>query len=289
MKNLTEYIAEAFDSTLLTESIASQKVRDVFTEKDGKLNYYFTNRYGGMLAREMQWDKLTDADVEEMSTEEARKLAYKKDSDAYILWLDAKGKFQARTMGNYMILMDRSLDRWVRKTVKSVSMACDRALVVKEPDKFQTREIRMERTKQKQGALALMSAADVAKQNIERYKDLLRQKQLQEFNLGDVVAQVEAVLKKYAQMVANISSNLVATNDYKQVTRDLDDIESDMQKIMSVFKQVISRKADYDRYNNEKFQMILQTYRERLVESTDLLSKLIDQFEQKYAIGDENA
>lgn len=287
MKNLTEHIAEAFGLSMLTESIASQKVRDVFTDKDGKLNYYFTNRYGGTIAREMQWDKLTDADVEEMSTEEARKLAYKKDSDAYILWLDANGKFQARSFGNYMILMDSGLSRWVRNTVKSVSMACDHALVVKDPDKFQTREIRSERTRQKQGALALMSAADVAKQNIERYKDLLRQKQLQEFNMGDVVSQVEAVLKKYAQMVANISSNLVSTNDYKQVTRDLDDIESDLQKIMSVFKRVISRKADYDQYNNEKFQSIIHTYRERLVESADMLSKLIDQFEQKYAIGED--
>lgn len=291
MKDLVEHISEAFGNQTVCESVGSSIIRDVFTKPNGQMNYYFSKSKtgwgwdGGYLGTEMQWDKITDSDVEKMSTEEARKLAYKKDSDAYILWLDPQGKFCARTIGNYMVLMDRTMENWTRRTVKSVSQASDSAIVIKNPEKFQTREIRNERRKMKENALALMDAADVAKANAERYKDLLRQKQLKDFNMGDIADQVKAVLDKYTDTVKTISTNLVASNDYRQVVRDLDGIDEDLQKVMSMFKQVVGRNVDYERYNDEKFGSIVQIYRERLTESVGRLNKLISQFNKKYGTG----
>jgi Zn-dependent oligopeptidase len=103
--------------------------------------------------------------------------------------------------------------------------------------------------------------------------------------MGDIADQVKAVLDKYTDTVKTISTNLVASNDYRQVVRDLDGIDEDLQKVMSMFKQVVGRNVDYERYNDEKFGSIVQIYRERLTESVGRLNKLISQFNKKYGTG----
>lgn len=285
MRSLTEHISTAFgNAELMVESIGSDKIRKAFTMRNGKLSGYF-NVYRGGIANELQWDKLTDADVQEMSTEEARKLAYKKDSEVYVIWLDPQGEFVARTIGNWATFMDRNFENNVRNTVKSISMASDKALVIADYDKFGTRELKAKRNEARRGALALMSDAEVAKANLKRYRDILNEKRLNELNLGDVIDQVKEVLNDYAKMVGDLTTNVIVTNDYKTVAYALTDIENDVQKIMSYFKNILRDQGSYERYKSH--ETIAADYRKSIVTGVEKLRQLISEFRKKYVPDEE--
>ena len=272
MKTITDYINES----MLLESFGSEKLNALFHNDRGKLDWDFKN----YLSREMQWDKITDDDIEEMETEDARKLAYKRDSMVYIIWLDPSGHYLGRSIGNFTIMMNYNLRQNIRNTVKSLSMASDKAIVIKDSEKFSTSEIRKIRTEQKKNAIALMSDVEVKKENLERYRKIIQDNKIADINMGDIADSVNDVLEKYSKMVSSISGELVAANDYRSIVDRLNEMDEDIQRIMNWFKEILKRKADYDKY--KKWEVLASGYRSDILRAVDELNKNIDKFNQKY-------
>jgi hypothetical protein len=98
--------------------------------------------------------------------------------------------------------------------------------------------------------------------------------------MGDIAESVKAVLDKYATMVAGLTGELAASNDYKTIIEKLDDMDDEIRKIVSWFKEILKRKEDYDKY--KKWEAIAADYRDRMLNAVDTLSKNIDKFNQKY-------
>lgn len=275
MKDLKEHITDAILANLV-ESITSPKLVDVFTY-NGKLAYQFKQ----WLSRGMQWDKITDEDIVELSPEEARNIAYKRNSNDYILWLDGEGKFMAKTVGNYLVLFEpinyNMKNQYHRNTVNSISNLASKAYLI--PEKFDTREMRRIREEQKRGALALMDDAQVAKDNLRRYRDILNNKKINELNFGDVAERVTNTIDKFKVVIKNITDEAIATDDFKRASDDFLALRNDINSVITRFSDVLNDERTYKKFGREGFG---QTYRNDLVKSIERLDQSIDAFNEKY-------
>lgn len=277
MIGISEYIVGK--TVQLNESFGSVALSDIFRDEKGYLDHMF-KRY---LSREMQWDKITDSDIETMDTEQARRLAYKKDSSAYILWLDPQGKFMGRSIGNYNVLLDWSVERNVRNTVKSLSVASDKAVVIVDPNKFSTTEIKRIRAEQKKNALALTSDAEVARQNIKRYKAEIEKAKVGGKDIGDIVRSVKDTIANYGRLMSDICANIVmcGMKEYTEMSLSMTDMEDTMQQIMSLFKRIAYNKTLLDEYGS-KNEFFSSNRREIIIGLTDKLNTKIGEFNSKY-------
>ena len=274
LENLTDKIAEK-----VFESFGSEKLADVFRNRNGKITGLF-----GVIGREMQWDKILDDDIEEMSTEDARKLAYKKNSDDYIVWLDNEGKFLGRSIGNFWVFIPYTpYTRNIRNTVKSLSISADKALVIKDPSRFDTRDLRRQRNEQKRGALALMDDAQVLKDNLKRYKEVIDDHRMSEMNLSDTAERVKLALDKVGILVKQIADNAVTADSYADATDELRQIQNDTNAIITRFSEVLNEYKNYEIWKrNAKTQDVPGFFKSEIVDATDHLDKKIDEFNEKY-------
>lgn len=277
MRGISQFMTEEFASESIFESMGSEKITNIFKNKYGKVSGEFRP-----IEKEMQWDKITDADVEEMSTEEARKLAYKRNSDVYILWIDGGGTFLGRSFGNYNLYVAWNFRRSNYETVRSISLASDKALVIRDPDKFTTRELRAERAEAKKGALALMDAAQVAKDNMKRYKAILDERRFSDINFGDVVEQVRKVTENYSKLIGDITDDMVSSTNYRETIKSLEDIEGSYHKIMDVFKNILDRYKSYNDWKKYQNDEMIDWARKNAIEQVNVLQKLIDTFNSKH-------
>lgn len=274
---IREYIDECLSNTVL-ESMGSGILSDMFSKnRNGKV---FIPRY---IDNELQWDKITDGDLEELSTEEARKLAYKKNVDYYIIWVDGSGDFLGRTMGNWYVYCK---NMWHGKpeygTAKALSIASDKAYVVKDYEKFSTRELRDSRQKAKEGATALMSAAKIAEENIKRYKSILSERRLQEINFGDVVDSVKKVTESYAYIIGAINDDVICSPDFKETLRTLTDLETEYHGIMDIFKEILREYRQYEDWKRYSNNDMVNWARKDILKGVNNLQNLIDKFNDKY-------
>jgi hypothetical protein len=275
--NIREYITEQLDNVVL-ESIGSQRLTELFSKnRNGKV---FIPRY---IDNELQWDKITDSDIEEWSTEQARKLAYKKGEDYYILWVDGSGALLGRTIGNWHVY---SVNHWRGKpeygTAKAMSLASDKAYVIMDWNKFSTRELRAARQEQKKDALALKKNAEIAKENIERYKAIISERRLQEINFGDVVDSVKNVTENYAYLIGAINDDVVCSPDFKETVKMLEDLEESYHKIMDVFKSVLEKFRQYDDWKKYANDNMVEYARREILKGVNTLQTQIDKFNEKY-------
>jgi hypothetical protein len=274
---IREYITEQLDN-VISESIGSERLRELFSKnRNGKV---FIPRH---IDNELQWDKITDDDIEEWSTEEARRLAYKKSEGYYILWVDGSGAFLGRTIGNWLVF---SVNMWHGKpeygTAKALSIASDKAYVVKDYERFSTRELRASRQKAKEGATALMSAAKIAEENIKRYKSILSERRLQEINFGDVVDSVKKVTESYASIIGAINDDVICSPDFKETLRNLTDLETAYHSIMDVFKEILNKYRQYEDWKNYSNDSMVNWARKDILKGVNNLQNLIDKFNDKY-------
>ncbi len=274
--NIREYITESLER-IVTESLGSSKLADIFKDRSGKVS---VPRY---IDNELQWDKITDDDLEEVSVDEARKLAYKKSEDYYIIWLNSAGTIIGRTIGSWKVF---SVNHWRGKpeygTAKAMSYGANMAILVKDYGKFETRELRNARQQAKKDALALKSNAEVAEENIKRYKALLNEKRLQEINFGDVVDTVKKVTENYAELIGAINDDVVCSDSFEETIRLLQDLETAYHNIMEVFKQVLDKFHTYERWKEMQNDSIVDWARRDIIEGVNKLQKLIDKFNDKY-------
>lgn len=275
--DIKEYIIDHLSNTVL-ESMGSGILSDMFSKnRNGKV---FIPRY---IDNELQWDKITDDDIEEFSTEEARKLAYKKTVDYYIIWVDGSGEFLGRTIGNwYVYSVDHRRGKPDYGTAKAMSLASDKAYVVKDYERFSTRELRAARQEQKKDALALKKNAEIAKENIERYKAIISERRLQEINFGDVVDSVKKVTESYAYLIGAINDDVICSPDFKETLSILTDLETEYHSIMDVFKEILNKYRQYEDWKKYSNDEMVEYSRKEILKRVSVLQRQIDDFNNKY-------
>lgn len=230
MKTFVEHLNESLEQAVL-ETFQSSIARDVIF---GKMKGWYKKDLG----RDFLWDQITDADFEELTPEEARKLAYKRDSNANIYWIDVDGEPVFMSWGNYMF---RKLCAEYRmnqiKNVKAISELAAKAYVLKDAEKFSTREIRKQRQEAKQNALALKENDKIREENINRYQTIINSKKLNNTaNTATLMAKLESATQAYEEAMKDLRSvdeenmrqRLSAMKDlnilYSNIIAKLDDV-----------------------------------------------------------------
>ena len=230
MKTLVESIRENCNAIVM-ETFQSSIARDVIF---GTMKGWYKKDLG----RDFVWDQITDADFEELNPEEARKLAYKRDSGACIFWIDSDGEAAFLSWGNYMFRkLCSEYNRSKIKTVKAISELSTKAYVLKDSEKFSTREIRKQRQEAKQNALALKENDEVKEENLNRYRTIINSKKLNDTaNTATLMAKLESATQAYEEAMKefrsvdeeNMRQRLTAmkelNNLYSNIITKLDDV-----------------------------------------------------------------
>ena len=220
MKTLTSIVNESIERAVL-ESFGSEKLSAAFKNLNGK--------YRDVM-RSIAWDKLTDEDYEVLSPEDAKKLAYKRDSNEVFVWftgapgneIEPNDKPVCVTNGNYMIRFFNwaasgpfgTGRRGDHHTVKNVAENCEKALHILKPENLMTSELRRARAEAKSNALALKSCYDIARENQERYKKLLAEKSLErDANTATLDARIKEISDEYTAFITEITSLETVTSD----------------------------------------------------------------------------
>lgn len=217
MKTLVESIRENCNAIVM-ETFQSSIARDVIF---GTIKGSYEKKN---LGRDFLWDQITDADFEELNPEEARKLAYKRDSNECIFWIDGDNDAAFLSWGNYTFRkLDIGYNRREIKSVKAISELSIKAYVLKDAEKFSTREIRKQRQDAKQNALALKENDKIREENINRYRTIINSNKLN--NTADT-----------ATLMAKLES---ATQAYEETMKDLRSIdEENMRQRLSAMKEL---------------------------------------------------
>lgn len=220
MKSLSSIVNESIANAVL-ESFGSEKISAAF--RNIKCKYKD-------VMRSIAWDKVTDDDYEVLTAEEARKLAYRRDSGDVLVWfigspgneITENDKPVCVTTGNYMIhFFNWELHNGFgtgrggrHHTVKNISDGCTKAIRFFKQEEFMTRDLRQARLEAKQNATALMSERAAAEKNQERYREILAKKRLdRDANQAAVDAKIEEVTKEYTDFIQEIAGEEAITSD----------------------------------------------------------------------------
>lgn len=219
MKTLVDFIKESREEVVL-ETFQSSIARDVIF---GTIKGSYEKKN---LGRDFLWDQITDADFEELNPEEARKLAYKRDSNECIFWIDRDNDAAFLSWGNYMFRkLDVEYNRREIKTVKAISELSIKAYVLKDAEKFSTREIRKQRQEAKQNALALKENDKIREENLNKYRTIINSNKLN--NTADT-----------ATLMAKLES---ATQTFEEAMKEFRSVdEENMRQRLSAMKELNS-------------------------------------------------
>ena len=200
MKSLSTYVNEGLSLNMFEsfEAPTAQRIFDGLAAKWQQKD----------LGRTLQWDKIPEEAFEEMTPEEARKLAYQRNSTADIFWFDGN-ELIYRSYANFSWHQFCGYRRYGKvKTVKRISEVATTAILLKDSEKYSTTALRKDRAEQKANALALKSAEDVRKENLERYNSAIAEVKLEKSaNEATIVAKLNAATEEYTQAVSDMISH----------------------------------------------------------------------------------
>ena len=278
MKPLHQFINEAMFVCPIFESFGSQIIGEILSKLP-------KNRYNSKYLFSMfKWDEITDNDIEKVTPEEARKLAYKKDSDAIILWISGDGELIANTCGHYDIMYQPKAEKigigWNNcKTVKKLAPNADYAIVIKDPDKFSTAKLRELRREMKKDALALKTEEQVREENMKKFEKMRQQIIIDKnANSATLEAKFEKVKSLYNECAEAIN-NLEILKDKIKYLKQLND---DFGWVLERFADAIYQIEDWTAYgaesNNANTQYtaeLLKFFNERLSKFENFCKKLL--------------
>lgn len=171
MKTLTEFIRES----LICESFSSKILQQYLEPKQFKYEYY---------PYALQWSKITDDMLHEITNEEdARKMQRKQKDAFYILCVgksgygdNAKEMVQLITWGSDIIASVYRGERGSSTKAYIDNIVFVKAYYVTDFDKLLRKDIRDQRAEMRKDATALKDDWSVANENHERYKKILAEK-----------------------------------------------------------------------------------------------------------------
>lgn len=283
MKELKQFIAEGLSARSVNEKLSSDKVRELFK------SFSYSNLTGVKALKSLyKWDKIQDDDLEDMSVEDAYKLARKRDSDALIVWCQSVGggggiryRINAVSVGASMLSSTRERGR-LSETYKSVKRAADysqKAILIKDSSKFSTSELRAARNKAKENALALKELWEISHENEQRRKQLLKELKDKK-NTQDVQAYVDQATDIYNRIVPELSKQLGELPLGVMSLNVIQTITTKMQTVTTLYTDVISDCRNQITYPNTG---TLAELKDRLKKLQDFEKTILDLVDDLYA------
>ena len=267
MKTLQQFMVESMNGPVF-ESFGSSIISEIFSTLIK--SFYATK----VLFHEMQWDNVTDNDVRKMDPESAKKLAYKKDSNAYILWVAPDGQLIARTIGIYNILLNTKVADDRLKTVKKIASLADYAVIVWEPDTFSTNNLRQIRREAKKDALALKTEEEVRQDNIKRYqkliKDVFIRKYANKASLEAKFEKVESLYNECSEKIGELENLKDKTKFLSELNREFSEVLDRLEDAAESIEHIKKDTEDDDYYSRQS---------ERYIK---MLDEEIEKFEEYY-------
>lgn len=174
MQTLQQYMFES----IVNEAFASKNLASLFNVSKQYHDYLLNDRWGS--SYQLQWDKVTDDMMREVTEDEARKLQRKQKESYYILWVTEERGDNNREMiycitwGYDCIAACYRRQRGETTKASIDSHTCKKAYVIEgDVEKLMRRELHREREEAKRGATALMSAYQILTDNQKRYQTAL--------------------------------------------------------------------------------------------------------------------
>ena len=208
MKDLKQFIAEGLSARSVNEKLSSDKVRELFK------SFKYSNLTGVKSMKSLyKWDQMRDDDLQTIDSDEAYKLARKRDSDALIIWCRLAGggglqyKVNAVSMGTSMLSSARERTTELFKSVKKAAEYSHKAILIKDSSRFSTSELRAARRNAKENALALKELWEISYENKQRRDQLLKELKFKK-NTQDIQAYVDQATEIYTRVVPELSEEL---------------------------------------------------------------------------------
>lgn len=193
----------------------------------------------------LKWDKITDADVEEMSVDDAIKLTRKRNQCEVILWV--KGSRVDLSYGKVILPGYDTWGHYFRKSIQSEFANYDKAYLIKDGDaKFSTDDLRSARKEAKQGAIFLQKDSQESEKLIDKLKKELYAKRYFEQINGQEQEYIEEFISKYEELVAlaaEIGVTIERGSKYDYFigkAEDLADLDSILKNANKLFNSAIT-------------------------------------------------
>ena len=266
---LYEYLKE---SVFVNEAFASNKLRVILTNPENK---YFWN--SGYHKNYLKWSDITDDDIDEMEPADAVKLVYKKSGDPiFVLWVNKNGKLLCVT--NELLVLYGTLNNI--KSARTASKWANMAYVIKDFRRFETSELRSQRRKAREGALALKSDLEVARENRQRYEELKAKAEVEK--LGDdvskiVLSTINDVIEDYNELIDAITHSEDFAANYWSYSYKLSNLNKEFSSIMNTVHSIL--------YDDNNFKAGIKSYGANMVNIKSKLEQLkesINKFKVKY-------
>lgn len=276
MKSLSQLVNEGLKEKCLFESFESQTAEVIF-------NGCGSSWEKKDLGRQFQWDKIPEDAFEEIDCESAKKLAYKVNSSATIFWFDSRGKLMFLTWANYSWKSFNGAQRmWKPKSVKKISELSSKAILLKDEKKYSTSELRKERAEAKANATALMSADEIRKENIERYKRAIAQLNVERSaDSATMLAKLNTAMEEYNTAVSDIMS--FENEMLSERVRAIEDLNTLYGTILSAIRQVESGKEDNRRSRQLGYGgwELSSRWLEKIVEDAKKIDEMISKLRER--------
>lgn len=208
MKDLKQFIAEELSAWSVNEKLSSDKVRELFK------SFKYSNLTGVKSMKSLyKWDQMRDDDLQTIDSDEAYKLARKRDSDALIIWCKLAGggglqyKVNAVSMGTSMLSSTRERAAESFKSVKKAAEYSHKAILIKDSSRFSTSELRAARRNARENALALKELWEISYENKQRRDQLLKELKFKK-NTQDIQAYIDQATEIYTRVVPELSEEL---------------------------------------------------------------------------------
>lgn len=235
MKDISQFILENLET--INEDIASSIVNNwlISLKQSWNRDIFFKG---------WQWDKITDDDMQWYDQMEAKKLAYKRNSDVSLFWVDNNDKLIAETHGNYAWhIIDNeqaNTNLWKIKSIMPIVRISKGAYMI--DNKLSTAELRKQRAEEKAGALALMKEKDVRDENIARYEKILKDNHIKDGSMiADIQARFNEVTERYKTCFENLGN--VTDAEFQSKIKRIREVSQYYNMLMDQFARTLS---DYE-------------------------------------------
>lgn len=226
-----------FESLMLNESFGGDLAKMIVTSAGDNKNGYYS------LWRHYKWSEITDDDLERMDAASAKKLAYKQSGDfPHIFWMEGD-KTIASSVGNFTFTLYgqycRSYGKGGFRSVKAISEQADYAYVLKDPKRFETKELLAQRREAKAGATALLKAEEVRQENIDRYERMKAKMKLEKTaDVATMMSKLEQITKEYTEAITKLCT--VGSERMKDKATSMNKLNSAYGKVTDFLRSALS-------------------------------------------------
>ncbi len=230
MKSLVEYINES----IITEKFGSKILTDLFTAKSKK------GWAWDRISSSLKWDKITDADIEELSIKDAIKIS-KDDNNDYIIYASKNHAVFARTIGTKLLSVE---DKISTITGLSRKYNLDKAYRILNWEGFSTSALHKERSEMASALRHIQDPTFVKWDNIHRYEDAIDKLKANKLLTSDY----QKAMVEMVEMLGIVTKYIM--NDENSILTRIDDV----MKAQEAFRNVISELRNLVKFQDPNYK-----------------------------------